>query len=145
MITVFGLLELKAVFYLLREQGDQVAAKKVLIVDASVADREKLRNTLVRVGYEPSEAESGADALARISGERFDLLIADLDLPEINGVSFVSALRKIPGQLFTPVIIVAEGLIARRRSECISAGVSGYIQKPFHQEQVLSILRMIIQ
>ena len=118
-----------------------MTAKKVLIVDASATDREILSAALARVGYESSEAESGSAALARISEERFDLLLADLDMPEMDGVSFVSALRKIPGQLFTPVIAVGKESTFKRRSVCISAAVSGYIQKPFHQEQVLSLLR----
>ena len=118
--------------------------KNILIVDDSATVREALSAALNDAGYAVTEASNGAEALSKVPGKHFDLLMTDLNMPEMSGVSLISEFRKIPGQLFTPVVVLSEESKRKRYPECLAAGASGYLQKPFHKEQLLGILRMVI-
>jgi len=118
--------------------------KKILIIDDSATVRETLGSTLLDAGYAVSKAASGEDALSQVSSDNFDLLMTDLNMPGMNGINLISEVRKIPGRRFTPIIILSGEPAEKKRKECLSAGASGYLQKPFRQEQVLGILGMVV-
>ena len=119
-------------------------SKKILVVDDSATVRAALKHTLGDAGYTVAMAADGADALGMVDGSHFDLLMTDLNMPNMDGLQFISEVRKLSGNRFTPIIILSGDSKDQRRKECVSAGASAYLQKPFKQEQVIGILRMII-
>ena len=119
-------------------------ARKVLIVDDSKTVREILQNTLSEAGYEVCAAENGAGALNLVNDKDYDLLMTDLNMPQMDGLEFISEVRKIPGRRFLPIVVLSSEDKDAMRIECTKAGASGYLQKPFDKDQVLSILRTII-
>ena len=121
-----------------------MAKKSILIVDDSATVRKALSTALLDAGYSVTEAKDGSEALAKAPCNHFDLVMTDLNMPEMNGIRLISEFRKVPGQLFTPVVVLSEEPKMKRYSECLAAGASGYLQKPFHKEQLLGILKMII-
>lgn len=118
--------------------------KKILVVDDSATIRKTLNLTLSDAGYSVSEADGGVSALKMVTESRFDLLMTDLNMPEMDGLNFISEVRKIPGQRFVPIIILSGEDKEARHKECVAAGASGYLQKPFNQEQVLGVLRVVV-
>ena len=118
--------------------------RKVLIVDDSKTVREILQSTLSEAGYEVCAAEDGHGALELVSGKEYDLLMTDLNMPQMDGLKFISEVRKIPGRRFLPIVVLSSEDKETMRQECSKAGASGYLQKPFDREQVLRILNTII-
>lgn len=119
-------------------------AKNILIVDDSATVREALNLTLSAAGYAVTMAKDGADALNRFDSGHFDLLMTDLNMPNMDGIEFISEVRKLAHKRFTPIIILSGEAAENRKKECISAGASGYLRKPFKQTQVLGILNILI-
>jgi two-component system chemotaxis response regulator CheY len=119
-------------------------SKKILVVDDSATIRETLNVTLSDAGYMVSMAKDGADALTMVAADEFDLLMTDLNMPNMDGLQFISAVRKNTSKRFTPIIIISGDPKEQRMSECLSAGASGYLQKPFKQTQVLGILNILV-
>ena len=119
-------------------------SRKILIVDDSELVREILKSTLVDAGYNVCSAPSGSAALELMNGKDYDLLMSDLNMPEMDGIEFIGEVRKMPGRRFLPIVVLSSDEKSSRFSECVRAGASGYLQKPFDKEQVLGILSMII-
>jgi two-component system chemotaxis response regulator CheY len=119
-------------------------AKNILIVDDSATVREALNLTLSGAGYAVAMAKDGNDALEMVFSSDYDLLMTDLNMPNMNGMEFISEVRKLSGKRFTPIIILSGEAAEHRKKECISAGASGYLQKPFNQTQVLGILNILM-
>ena len=119
-------------------------SRKILIVDDSKLVIEILKSTLLDAGYNVCSAENGKDALALVGDKHYDLLMSDLNMPEMDGIEFISEVRKMPGRRFLPIVILSGDEKSSRFSECAEAGASGYLQKPFDKDQVLGVLKMII-
>ena len=119
-------------------------AKKILVVDDSASLRKLLRTILMFDGYEVVEAKDGKQALSILLAEEFDLLLTDLNMPEMSGLRYIAEIRQIPDHRSTPILVMSGESIGMRRRECISAGATEYIQKPFKGKFVLGFLRMIL-
>ncbi len=119
-------------------------SRKVLIVDDSKTVRDILQNTLSEAGYEVCAAENGHGALELVGDRDYDLLMTDLNMPQMNGIEFISEVRKIPGRRFLPIVVLSTEDRDAMRNQCNKAGASGYLQKPFDKDQVLSILKTVI-
>ena len=117
--------------------------KKVLIVDDSVTVRNALENTLTEAGYDVSQAHNGREALEKAGNSKFDLLITDLNMPVMDGMNLVQEFRKIDGYRFVPTIMLTTESNALKKIECFELGVSGWLNKPFHPDQVLRILKIV--
>lgn len=118
--------------------------KRVMTVDDSSTVRKILRQTLEQAGYEVLEAEDGQDALQVLDKEAIDLLVTDLNMPNLNGIGLIKELRKIPGRRFLPIIMLTSETEDEIRREGKAAGASGWIVKPFKPEQLLAVVRMIL-
>ncbi len=117
--------------------------KQVLIVDDSATVRKALETMLTEAGYQVAEAGNGQDALKKASKSHFDLLITDLNMPVMDGMNLVKEFRKIEGCRFTPTIMLTTESNTLKKIECFDLGVSGWLNKPFHPEQVLRILKIV--
>lgn len=118
-------------------------AKQVLTVDDSATVRSVLRMTLEREGYEIIEAENGKRALEIFPDTGVDMVVTDLNMPEMDGIDLIKEVRKKPGARFMPIIMLTTESQPEKKQEGKKAGASGWITKPFKPEQLLAVVRMV--
>lgn len=119
--------------------------KTVLIVDDSTSMRQLVSFTLKDAGYNVIEASDGRDALNKINGSKISLVITDLNMPGMDGISFIKALRNQPNFRFTPIIMLTTESQEAKKAEGRRAGASGWIVKPFTPEQLIEIVKKFVR
>ena len=117
--------------------------KLVMTVDDSKTVRQVLNTALVSAGYEVIEASDGVEASKLLAHSKIDVLVTDLNMPNMDGLSLVKQVRQSPGNRFLPIIMLTSESQPEKKKEGKAAGVSGWIVKPFKPEQVLSIVQMV--
>jgi len=109
-----------------------VADLKILAVDDSPTMRRIIINTLKRAGYnDVIEANDGKDALAKLKVERANFVITDWNMPEMDGLTFVTTLRSMDEYKKLPILMVTTRSVKEDIVEAMKAGVNNYIVKPF--------------
>ena len=111
-------------------------AKKVLIVDDSSSVRTVARLALREKGYEVVEACNGQEALTRLDAERCHLVISDVNMPMMDGITLLKEIKRHPNYRFTPVIMLTTEAGEDKKQEGRAAGAKAWITKPF-QPQIL--------
>jgi two-component system chemotaxis response regulator CheY len=119
-------------------------AKKIMTVDDSPTIRQMLAMSLKGAGYEVVEAENGKDALIKLETEQVNMLITDLNMPQMNGIELIRIVRQSPGLRFLPIIMLTTETQEAKRLEGKAAGASGWIVKPFKPEQLLKVVQMVM-
>ncbi|PLX84132.1 MAG: two-component system response regulator [Desulfuromonas sp.] len=119
-------------------------AKKILIVDDSSTVRQVLRLTLENAGFQTIEAADGTVALAKLGSERFDMMITDLNMPNLDGIDLIKAIRQSPENRFVPIIMLTTESAEDKKQQGKAAGASGWIVKPFKPEQLLKAVKMVL-
>lgn len=120
-------------------------AKKILTVDDSPTVRQMLHLTLSEAGYNVLEAVNGRAALDILAHEHVDMLVTDLNMPQLDGIGLASQMRLLPGHRFTPIIMLTTETETVKKNEAKTAGVSGWIAKPFKSHQLLAVVRMVLK
>lgn len=116
---------------------------KILTVDDSSTMRRIIKNTLNRLGYnDVVEAEHGVDGLAKMAG--VDFVLTDWNMPEMDGLTFVKALRSNPKFGEIPIIMVTTEAAKKEILEAIKAGVTDYIVKPFTPETLKEKIEKVV-
>lgn len=112
-----------------------MASLKILAVDDSPTMRRIIVNTLKRAGYEDvTEASDGKDALAKMKVEQFNFVITDWNMPEMDGLTFVTQIRNLDEFKDLPILMVTTRSVKDDIIEAMKAGVNNYIVKPFTPE-----------
>ncbi len=119
-------------------------AKRVLVVDDSASVRQVQKVVLSGAGYEVSEAVDGRDALAKLAGQPVHLILTDLNMPHVDGVSLIRAVRREGTHRLIPVVMVTTESQAAKKQEGKAAGATGWIVKPFTPDQLLGVVRKLI-
>ena len=96
------------------------------------------------LGAEVIEAESGLHALRSLPAERFDLVIVDVNMPDLNGLELVSFMRKQEGHQATPILLISTEAAARDREKGIALGANGFLSKPFTPDALCDTARSLI-
>jgi two-component system chemotaxis response regulator CheY len=118
---------------------------RVLVVEDSSAMRSFVRAALEEeLGAEVLEAESGLHALRSLPREAFDLVIVDVNMPDLNGLELVSFMRKQEGHRETPILLISTEAAARDREKGIALGANGFLSKPFTPEALCERARELI-
>ena len=118
---------------------------KILIVDDSPTMRRILVNTVVKAGYSSvKEAEDGRDALAKMMAGKFDLLMTDWNMPNMNGLELVEAVRSDPNLKDIPILMVTTRNMKEDIVTAIKSGVNGYIVEPFDVKTLNTKITKII-
>lgn len=117
--------------------------KRVMTVDDSATVRQVLHMTLEGAGYQVFQAEDGQDALTKMSVQEIDLLVTDLNMPNMDGIELIKQIRQSPGKRFMPIIMLTSESHPDKKQEGKAAGASGWIVKPFKPAQLLAVVRMI--
>jgi two-component system chemotaxis response regulator CheY len=116
----------------------------ILAVDDSPSIRMMLTFTLRENGYRVIEAQDGRDGLAKLRQEPVDMVITDLNMPNMDGIGLVRGIRENPSSRFTPVIMLTTESHDLRKQEARAAGATGWITKPFRPEQLLAVVKKVV-
>ncbi|HWA72890.1 MAG TPA: response regulator [Polyangiaceae bacterium] len=117
---------------------------KIMTVDDSVSLRKLVASALQAAGHNVSEAESGASALNVAKTTSFDLVISDLNMPGMDGLTLVSQLRQLPAYRSTPILILTTEMDPQKKQAAKAAGATGWIVKPFDPAQLLATIRKVL-
>jgi len=112
-------------------------SKTIMIVDDSASLRQVVGIALKSAGYEILEACDGKDALGKLTGQKINLIISDVNMPIMDGISFVREVKKHPNYKFTPIIMLTTESQESKKQEGQSAGAKAWVVKPFKPEQML--------
>lgn len=121
-------------------------SKTVMIVDDSASLRQVVSLSLRDAGYKVIEACDGKDALAKLAGgERIHLVISDVNMPNMDGISFVRELKKLDAHRFTPIIMLTTESQEDKKRQGQAAGAKAWVVKPFQPRQMLDAVAKLIQ
>lgn len=118
--------------------------KTVLCVDDSASMRQMVRLTLTGGGYSVVEAVDGKDALDKARTLSADLVITDLNMPNMDGLSFIRELRGIGSYKGIPIVFLTTESDEDKKGEAKSAGATAWITKPFQPERLLAIAKKVL-
>lgn len=119
-------------------------AKTVMIVDDSASLRQVVNMALRSAGYDVLEACDGRDALNKLGGQRVHLVISDVNMPNMDGITFVREMKKLEPYKFTPVIMLTTEAQEDKKREGQVAGAKAWVVKPFQPQQMLSAVSKLI-
>ncbi|HUX91913.1 MAG TPA: response regulator [Gallionellaceae bacterium] len=119
-------------------------AKTILIVDDSTTLRQVVSIALKGAGYDVIEASDGKDALDKLTGQKVHLIISDVNMPNMDGITFVSEMKKLPAYKFTPVIMLTTEAGEDKKTAGQAAGAKAWVIKPFKPEQMLDAVSKLI-
>ena len=118
-------------------------AKVILTVDDSASVRQMVKFTLVDAGYTVIEAVDGQDALTKLT-RPVNLVITDLNMPNLDGIGLIKRLRAIPACKGIPIIMLTTESQDSRKQEGKAAGATGWIVKPFATQQLLAVVKRVL-
>ncbi len=119
-------------------------AKTIMIVDDSASLRQVVSIALKGAGYDVLEGADGKDALAKLTGQKVHLIVCDVNMPNMDGITFVKELKKLPNYKFTPVIMLTTEAGEDKKSAGQAAGAKAWVVKPFKADQMLSAVSKLI-
>ncbi|WP_419728560.1 response regulator [Lichenicola sp.] len=119
-------------------------SRTILTVDDSASIRQMVKLTLTSGGYTVLQAVDGLDGLAQARGVRADLVITDLNMPGLNGLGLIRELRKLSSYVGVPIIFLTTESDAELKKQAKAAGATGWIAKPFQQDQLLAAVRRVL-
>ncbi len=119
-------------------------AKTIMIVDDSASLRQVVSIALKGAGYETVEACDGKDALSKLDGRKLHLIISDVNMPNMDGLTFVHMAKQLPAYKFTPVIMLTTEVSDAKKREGQAAGAKAWVVKPFQPAQMLSAVSKLI-
>ena len=119
-------------------------SKTILIVDDSSSVRSVVGIALKGAGYEVIEACDGKDALSKMTGQKIHLVVSDINMPNMDGITFVKELKKIADYKFTPVCMLTTEAEESKVAEGKAAGAKAWIIKPFQPPKLLDVVSKLI-
>jgi len=120
-------------------------SKMVLIVDDSTSMRQMVSFTMKEAGFEVIEGCNGQEALTRVQGKAVNLVITDLNMPVMDGMTLIRQLRAKPEYKFTPILMLTTESQDTKKQEGKAAGATGWIVKPFNPEQLLQVVAKVVR
>lgn len=117
---------------------------KILAVDDSASMRQMVSFTLKGAGHDVVEAVDGVDALAKAKGTTFDLVISDVNMPNMDGITLIKELRTLPAFKFTPMLMLTTESTGDKKQQGKAAGATGWIVKPFNPDQLLATIGKVL-
>lgn len=118
--------------------------KKIMIVDDSPSMRRLLSSFLEQAGYTVAQAVDGVDALEVVGTDTFDLIITDINMPNMDGLTLVAELRKLEPTRLTPILILTTEMDMAKKAAAKESGATGWLNKPFDEERTLSAINRVI-
>jgi two-component system chemotaxis response regulator CheY len=119
-------------------------AKTILVVDDSASLRQVVGIALKGAGYDVVEGVDGKDALTKLDGRKVNLIISDVNMPNMDGISFVKQVKAHPSHRFTPVIMLTTETGDQKKDEGRAAGAKAWLVKPFNPPQLLDAVSKLV-
>lgn len=119
-------------------------AKRILIVDDSVSMRKMIRSALRSGSFDVVEAANGPDALSTLDRQQVDLIITDVNMPDMDGISLVRELRQRPRTKSTPILVLTTEATTEMKQAGRAAGATGWIVKPFNPQQLVQVVAKVL-
>jgi two-component system, chemotaxis family, chemotaxis protein CheY len=116
----------------------------ILTVDDSSTMRQMITFTLKGANFEVLEAGDGVEALEVAKGKKLSLVITDVNMPRMDGITLVQRLRALPEFKFTPILVLTTESDATMKQKGKEAGATGWIVKPFSPEKLLDVVNKVI-
>ncbi|MDD5030109.1 MAG: response regulator [Rhodoferax sp.] len=118
-------------------------AKLIMIVDDSASMRRVVGISLKTAGYDVVEGCDGRDALSKLTGQKVHLIISDVNMPIMDGIAFLKAVKQMPAYKFTPVIMLTTESAEEKKREGQAAGARAWVVKPFQPEQLVNAVQRL--
>ncbi len=118
--------------------------KKILTVDDSPSVRQMVKLSLSNAGYDILEAGDGMQGLNSAKATQVDMVVTDLNMPVMNGLGLIRELRKLPEYRGVPILFLTTESDAEVKKEAKAAGATGWITKPFQQDQLVSLVKKVL-
>jgi two-component system chemotaxis response regulator CheY len=119
--------------------------KRILLVDDSPTLLMSMEGVLTRAGFAADKASGGPAALDVLrSGAKPDLVITDLNMPGMNGIELIQAVRRLPGLRFVPILMLTTESSQDRRAEAKAAGATGWIVKPVQPDALVAVIKQVV-
>ncbi|MET0028102.1 MAG: response regulator [Candidatus Thiodiazotropha sp.] len=119
-------------------------AKTIMVVDDSASIRQVVGIALRGAGYDVLEACDGKDALSKMSGQKIHLIISDVNMPNMDGISFLKQVKANASYKFTPVIMLTTEAGQDKMAEGRAAGAKAWVVKPFQPPQMLDAVAKLV-
>jgi len=119
-------------------------AKTALIVDDSLSMRQMVAFTLRQGGFDVLEGENGQEGLDRLNGKKIDVIITDLNMPVMDGITFIQKVRALTAMKFVPILMLTTESQAAKKEQGKAAGATGWIVKPFDPDKLLQTIAKVL-
>lgn len=118
-------------------------AKRILVVDDSAAVRQSVAYVLDQAGYEIVQANDGQDALTKLDGAPYALVVTDVNMPNMDGIELTRQIRGNADYKFTPIVVLTTESQSTKMNEGKEAGATGWIVKPFNSDKLLQVVKRL--
>jgi len=119
-------------------------ARLIMTADDSASVRQMVSFTIKQNGYEVIEAVDGQDALAKLSTQKVDMLLTDLNMPNLDGIGLIKGVRGSSLNKFIPIVMLTTESQDGKKAEGKAAGASGWIVKPFKPDQLAAVIKKLM-
>lgn len=118
--------------------------KKILVVDDSHVVRTMMDDMLSELNYEVKTADNGHDACSQIESSRFNMIITDLKMPNMDGIEFTKLAKQMPNCKFVPIVMLSSEEDEEMIKEAKQMGISTFLRKPVKENQLKTILQVVL-
>ena len=117
--------------------------KTIMVVDDSASMRQVVGIALKSEGYTVIEGRDGKDALTKLTGQKVHLIISDVNMPVMDGITFLKEVKQLPNYKFTPILMLTTESEESKKREGQAAGARAWMVKPFKSEQLLAAVQKL--
>lgn len=118
-------------------------SKHILVVDDSKTMRDMVKFTLTHAGYETTEAKDGVEAIAALENTPCDLIITDLNMPNMDGFGLIEHVRQHTRHRFLPILMLTTESDPAKKERGKQAGATGWIVKPFNPDKLIQVVQKV--
>ena len=119
-------------------------SKTIMVVDDSTSLRQVVGIALRKAGYDVLEACDGKDALAKLTGQKVHMIVSDVNMPNMDGITFVKAVKQLAAYRFTPIAMLTTETTDEKKQAGKDAGAKAWVVKPFKPEQLLAVVQKLV-
>jgi two-component system chemotaxis response regulator CheY len=119
-------------------------AKTIMIVDDSASMRQVVGIAIKGAGYDLIEAADGKDALSKLTGEKIHLIVSDINMPNMDGITFVKEVKQLANYKFTPIIMLTTEVDEAKKQAAKDAGAKAWVNKPFQPTTLLAAIAKLV-
>jgi two-component system chemotaxis response regulator CheY len=122
-----------------------MASKTALVVDDSASMRQMVSFTLAQAGFTVIEGSHGQEALDRLKGQAVSVIVTDLNMPVMDGITFIRQVRARPEYKFTPILMLTTESQDAKKQQGKAAGATGWLVKPFNPDQLVQVVGKVVR